>query len=47
MRVLGSHVKIRKTVDLKIGEKCCLIGTLFKKMELKPVILKQLSLEVW
>ena len=41
----GNDVKIKKTVDLKIGEKCCLIGTLFKKMELKPVILKQLSLE--
>jgi hypothetical protein len=31
---------------MKIGEKCCVIGTLFKKMELKPVILKELSVEV-
>ncbi|XP_046852136.1 DNA polymerase delta subunit 2-like isoform X2 [Xenia sp. Carnegie-2017] len=38
-------VSIRKTVELKVGERCCLIGTLYKKMELKPSILKELSIE--
>ena len=33
-------------MNLIIGEKCIMIGTLFKKMELKPVILKELSVEV-
>ncbi|CAB3982528.1 DNA polymerase delta subunit 2 [Paramuricea clavata] len=44
-RKWGNSINIRRTVDLKIGEKCCVIGTLFKKMELKPVILKELSVE--
>jgi hypothetical protein len=43
---IGNSINIRKTVNLQIGEKCYVIGTLFKKMELKPVILKELSVEV-
>ena len=43
---VGSEITIKKTVDLKPGMKCCVIGTVFKKMELKPAILKELSTEV-
>ena len=28
------------------GERCCIIGTVFKKMELKPTILKEISTNV-
>ena len=39
----GSDVPIKRLFELKVDEKCVVIGTLYKHMSLKPNILHELS----
>lgn len=43
---IGDVTVKNQLVDVVVDERCCVIGTLFKKMELKPNILKEISANV-
>uniref|UniRef100_A0A8C4PZ91 DNA polymerase delta subunit 2 n=1 Tax=Eptatretus burgeri TaxID=7764 RepID=A0A8C4PZ91_EPTBU len=42
----GSDLDIKKMFELQVGVRCCVIGTMYKHMELRPSILKEISGEL-